>query len=147
MTQWTLKAARAAAVVGLFAASAAQAQTTLPAAPAPAVVAPSDAAPAAPPAPKKAKKAAKPASASAAGVAVTVRNSRTVDLTELQAAEAGGPAFKKVLGNLKAGKTASATVPQGKDCKIDLHATFADGQTTEAEGVDVCTQKLLNLTE
>ena len=52
-----------------------------------------------------------------------------------------------MLGNLKAGKKTAARVPKGKDCQIDLRATFADGETTEANGVDVCTQKILNLTD
>ncbi len=52
-----------------------------------------------------------------------------------------------MLGKLKAGKKAAARVPKDKDCQIDLHATFADGQTTEANGVDVCSQKILNLTD
>jgi len=139
---WTMALA-GAALIGLIAANAARAQTAEPAAPA----APAAAAPATPsdaaPAPKKAKKKAKPAS----GVSVTVMNSRSADLTELQAAASGSDKFKKVLGKLKAGKKAGALVPKGKDCQIDLHATFADGQTTEASSVDVCAQKTLNLTD
>ncbi len=134
---WTMALA-SAALAGLIAASAVRAQTAEPAAPAaPAAAEPTATAASAAPAPKKAKKKAK----SASGVSVTIMNSRTADLTELQAAESGSPSFKKVLGKLKAGKKAGAQVPKGKDCQIDLHATFADGETTEATGVDVCTQK------
>ena len=46
-----------------------------------------------------------------------------------------------------AGKKAGAKVPKGKDCQIDLHATFADGAKTDATGVDVCKLKTLNLTD
>ena len=140
---WTMALA-GAALAGLIAASAARAQTAEPAAPAaPAVSAPAAAPAAAAPAPKKAKKKAN----SASSVSVTVQNSRSADLTELQAAVSGSDTFEKVLGKLKAGKKTGAHVPKGKDCQIDLHATFADGQTTEATGVDVCADKVLNLTD
>ncbi len=36
---------------------------------------------------------------------------------------------------------------EGKDRLIDLHAAFADGDTTGANGVDVCTQKVFNPTD
>jgi len=135
----------AAAFCALIAASAAEAQTAAPAPAAPAATQPAAAPAEAQPAPKKAK--AKKAAEFDSTVTVSVWNSRSTDLNELQAAESGSPSFKKVLGKLKAGQKTSATVPKGKDCKIDLHATFADGQTTEADGVDVCAQKVLNLTE
>lgn len=143
-----------AALAGLIAVGAAEAQNAEPAAPAApaaaseapaaAAAAPAAAPAVAKPAPKKArKKAAK----SASTVSVSVWNSRTSDLTELQVAPGGSDAFKKVLGKLKAGKKTGAKVPKSKDCQIDLHATFADGETTEATGVDVCKQKVLNLTD
>jgi hypothetical protein len=80
-------------------------------------------------------------------VTVTVTNSRKTDLVELQAAESGSPSWKKVLGVLKAGKQAPAKLPQPFNCRVDLHGTFADGQSMDASGVDVCTQKTLNLTD
>ena len=141
MTQltWTMALA-AAALAGLVTVGAARAQTAAPAAPAaPAAAAPAAAAPAeAAPAPKRARKK----TAAASGVAVMVMNSRASDLTELQATVSGSEKFKKVLGNLRAGKKTAARVPKGKDCQIDLRATFADGETTEANGVDLCTQKI-----
>ena len=141
---WTTALA-GAALAGLIAASGSQAQTAAPAEPAaPAATAPAAAAPAAP-APKKAKVRKKTTSAST--VAVSVWNSRASDLSELQVAVSGSDKFQKALGKLKAGKKTGARVPKGKDCQIDLRATFADGQTTEANGVDVCTQKILNLTD
>ncbi len=87
--------------------------------------------------------------AGAPTVTVTVANSRKADLVQLQAAESGSANWKKVLGAVKAGKQASASakVPQGANCRVDLHGTFADGQSMDASDVDVCTQKTLNLSE
>jgi hypothetical protein len=80
-------------------------------------------------------------------VTVTVTNSRKADLVELEAAESGSANWKKVLGAVKSGKQASAKVPQGKNCRVDLHGTFADGQSMDAADVDVCADKTVNLTE
>ena len=151
-----------AALFGLIAADAGRAQTAEPAAPAapaaaapaapaeaaPAAAAPAEAAPAkAKPAAKKAKKKTSKKAKSATSLSVTVMNSRASDLTDLQVAVAGSDTFEQVLGALKAGKKAGAKVPKGKDCQIDLHATFADGAKTDATGVDVCKLKTLNLTD
>ena len=78
---------------------------------------------------------------------MTVTNSRKADLVQLQAAESGSANWKKVLGAVKAGKQASAKVPRGNNCRVDLHGTFADGQSMDASDVDVCVQKTLNLTD
>ena len=93
-----------------------------------------------PTAPAKLKKTA------AAGVTVTVTNGRKVDLVQLQAAESNSAVWKKVLGPLKAGKQASAMFPQGV-CRVNLHGTFANGESMDASDVDVCAEKTLNLTE
>jgi len=85
--------------------------------------------------------------AGAPTVTVTVTNSRKADLVQLQAAESGSANWKKVLGAVKAGRHASANVPQSYNCRVDLHATFADGQSMDASDVDVCAQKTLNLTD
>ena len=85
--------------------------------------------------------------AGAPTVTVTVTNSRKADLVQLQAAESGSANWKKVLGAMKAGKQASAKVPRGANCRVDLHGTFADGQSMDASDVDVCAQKTLNLTD
>ncbi len=85
--------------------------------------------------------------AGAPTVTVTVTNSRKTDLIQLQAAENGSANWTKVLGALKAGKQASAKVPQAFNCRIDLHGTFANGQSMDASNVDVCAQKTLNLTD
>ncbi len=80
-------------------------------------------------------------------VTVMVTNSRKTDLVQLQAAENGSANWKKVLGAVKAGKQASAKLPRGFNCRVDLHGTFADGQSMDASDVDVCAQKTLNLTD
>jgi hypothetical protein len=124
MTRWTLAMALAA-VLGSLIAAPALAQNAAPGA------------------------AAKPKPKTTEGVTVTVvvTNSRRTDLVELQAAESGSASWKKVLGALKAGKQAPAKLPQPFNCRVDLHGTFADGQSMEASDVDVCAQKTLNLTD
>jgi hypothetical protein len=78
---------------------------------------------------------------------VTVTNSRKAELVQLQAAPPGSAKWKKVLGPVKSGKQASAKLPQAADCRFDLHGTFADGQSMDASGVNVCADKTLNLTD
>ena len=85
--------------------------------------------------------------AGAPTVTVTVTNSRKADLVQLQAAQPGSANWKKVLGPVKSGKQASAKLPQAADCRFDLHGTFADGQSMDAPGVNVCADKTLNLTD
>ena len=108
---------------------------------APALAENAEQAPAAPAKPKPKTPAGAPT------VTVMVTNSRKADLVQLQAAESGSPNWTKVLGAVKAGKQASAKVPQGNNCRVDLHGTFADGQSMDASDVDVCAQKTLNLTD
>jgi hypothetical protein len=85
--------------------------------------------------------------AGASTVVVTVTNSRKADLVQLQAAESGSANWQKVLGGLKAGKQAPARLPQGFNCRVDVHGTFADGQSLDASDVEVCEQHTLNLTD
>jgi hypothetical protein len=125
MTRRTLAVAFAAALCGLIGGSA-LAQEPAPAA-------------AAKPKPKT--------SEGAPTVTVTVTNSRKTDLVELQAAESGSVSWKRVLGALKAGKQASAKMPQSFNCRVNLHGTFANGESMDATDVDVCEQKTLNLTD
>jgi hypothetical protein len=127
MTTRTLAMAIAAALSGLIAAPAV-AQSTAPAAAAPTKLKPK-------------------APEGGPTVTLTVTNSRRADLVQLQAAESGTVAWKKVLGPLKAGAHATAVLPRQFNCRVDLHGTFADGQSMDAAGVEVCTQKTLNLTE
>ena len=100
----------------------------------------------APAAPAAAKPKPKPETA-APTVTVMVTNSRKAVLVQLQAAESGSVSWRKVLGALKAGKQAPAKLPQPFNCRVDLHGTFADGQSMDASDVDVCAQKTLNLTD
>ena len=89
----------------------------------------------------------KPKTPAGGTVTVTVTNSRKADLVELQAAESGSANWTKVLGALKAGQKASAKVPRGNICRVDLHGKFADGQSMDASKVDVCADKTVNLTD
>src|SRR5271157_3768894 len=133
MRRRILAAAFAAALCGLIAApSLAQNAEPAPAAAAPA---------------KPKPKPRPTAPAGAPTVTVTVTNSRKADLVQLQAAESGSANWQKVLGGVKAGKQASAKIPHGDNCRVDLHGTFADGQSMDASDVDVCAQKTLNLTD
>jgi hypothetical protein len=125
-----------AALFGLTAAPA-RAQTAVPE-----VAPPPAGAQAAPTKPKS-----KANTAGAPTVTVTVTNSRKADLVQLQAAQPGSANWKKVLGPVKSGKQASAKLPQAADCRFDLHGTFADGQSMDAPGVNVCADKTLNLTD
>ena len=83
-----------------------------------------------------------------AGVAVTVKvvNWRNADLVELQATESGSASWKKVLGPLKAGQWTTTKVPQGDNCRVDLHGKYADGQSADATNVQVCADKTIDLT-
>jgi hypothetical protein len=110
---------------------------------APALAQNSESAPAAA-APMKSKP--KPKTPAGGAVTVKVMNWRNADLVELQAAESGSANWKKVLGALKAGQWTSAKVPQGDNCRVDLHGKYADGQSTDASNVDVCADKTVNLT-
>ena len=131
----------------LTAAFAVAALFGLTAAPARAQTAPPGVAP--PPADAQAAPAKPKPKANTAGppVTVTVTNSRKADLVQLQAAEPGSANWKKVLGPVKSGKQASAKLPHAADCRFDLHGTFADGQSMDASGVNVCADKTLNLTD
>ena len=131
MTKPVLPAAFVAALLGLIAAPA----VALNAAPALAAAMKAN--------PKPASKAQDDANT----VTVMVTNSRKADLVQLQAAESGSVAWKKVLGPLKAGAHAAAVLPRQFNCRVDLRGTFANGQTMEASDVEVCTEKTLNLTE
>ena len=96
-------------------------------------------------APMKAE--SKPKTPAGGTVTVIVTNSRKADLVELQAAESGSANWTKVLGALKAGQKASAKVPRGNLCRVDLQGKFADGQSMDASKLDVCADKTVNLTD
>ena len=89
----------------------------------------------------------KPKTSADGTVTVKVTNWREADLVELQAAESGSANWTKVLGALKAGEKASAKVPRGNLCRVNLHGKFADGQSMDASKLDVCADKTVNLTD
>jgi hypothetical protein len=126
----------------LLAAGAGFAQTTpLPAADSAGAV------PAAAPAAAKPKPKPKPKKAAEATVTVQVINGRTVGLTSLVAAISGTPDSKKIAGPLAAGKKTTSRLAHDKACLFDLHAVFEDGAVTDAQGVELCKDKKINLTE
>jgi hypothetical protein len=134
MNTRTLVAALAGAALFGLTAAPARAQTAAPGAPPPAD------AQAAPAKPKAKTQAGAP-------VIVTVTNSRKADLVWLLAAEPGSAKWTAVLGAVKPGKKASARLSQVSNCHVDLHGAFADGQSMDASGFNVCADKTLNLTD
>ena len=94
--------------------------------------------------PKPKPKPKKPAEAT---IAVEVINSREVGLTSLVAAISGTPDSKKIAGPLAAGKKTVAHLAHDKACLFELHAVFEDGAVTDAQGVELCKDKKINLTE
>ena len=94
--------------------------------------------------PKPKPKPKKPVEAT---IAVEVTNSRAVGLTALVAAISGTPDSKKIAGPLAAGKKTTAHLAHDKACLFDLHAVFEDGAVTDAQGVELCKDKKINLTE
>ncbi|MBV8472868.1 MAG: hypothetical protein JO107_01640 [Hyphomicrobiales bacterium] len=118
---------------GLLAVGAAEAQTDAPAKDAPAAAAQ----------PKPKPKAA----ANQPRVDIVVTNSRDVPLTALLVAPSGSADSKKVAGPLGAGKKIVVHIAHDKACLFDLHGDYADGTTTDAEGVSLCKDKKINLIE
>ena len=94
--------------------------------------------------PKPKPKPKKPVEAT---IAVEVTNSRAVGLTALVGAISGTPDSKKIAGPLAAGKKTIAHLAHDKACLFDLHAVFEDGAVTDAQGVELCKDKKINLTE
>ena len=94
--------------------------------------------------PKPKPKPKKPAEAT---IAVEVINSRAVGLTSLVGAISGTPDSKKIAGPLAAGKKITAHLAHDKACLFDLHAVFEDGAVTDAQGVELCKDKKINLTD
>jgi hypothetical protein len=97
--------------------------------------------------PAKPKPKPKPKKPAEATIAVEVTNSRAVGLTSLVGAISGTPDSKKIAGPLAAGKKTVAHLAHDKACLFDLHAVFEDGAVTDAQGVELCKDKKINLTE
>jgi hypothetical protein len=94
-----------------------------------------------------AKPKPKPKKPAEATIAVEVTNSRAVGLTSLVGAISGTPDSKKIAGPLAPGKKTIAHLAHDKACLFDLHAVFEDGAVTDAQGVELCKDKKINLTE
>jgi hypothetical protein len=80
-------------------------------------------------------------------IAVEVINGRSVALTQLVGAISGTPDSKKIAGPLAPGKKTIVHLAHDKACLFDLHAVFEDGAVTDAQGVELCTDKKINLVE
>lgn len=94
------------------------------------------------------KRHARPKPREAGGsLAVTVDNKRSVGLVELTIAPAGGDSPKKVAGPLAFGRKTIAHLKRTKDCLYDVRGHFADDADTEQLGVDLCKDKVINLTD
>jgi hypothetical protein len=78
-------------------------------------------------------------------VTVKVTNWREADLVALEVVESGSSNWKKVLGALKAGQWTWATVPQGKNCHVDLRGKYADGKSADMSNIDICADKTVDL--
>jgi hypothetical protein len=96
------------------------------------------------PTPTSMSKPKKPAEAT---IAVEVINGRAVALTQLVGAISGTPDSKKIAGPLAPGKKVIVHLAHDKACLFDLHAVFEDGAVTDAQGVELCKDKKINLVE
>jgi hypothetical protein len=147
-------AALALAVSGLCANSRAFAQDAAPTVPAMPSVPEAPAVPAAAaPAMDAAAAAAKPMKAKkpkgAGGLAktpVVFKNSSGLGLVELDAVISGRQDSAKIAGPLATGKTVRVMVARDATCLFDIHASYDDGSTGDASGLDLCKQKTITLT-
>jgi hypothetical protein len=139
---WLKGSAWAAMVTGALALGTAYAQTT-PAAPDAGQTAGDEATKSKP---KPRPKIVKPKVTKLPSIAVVVTNSRSVGLTELDAAMSGADSVK-ILGALAPGKKVVIHVAHDKRCLFDLHGVFDDLNTTDVPSVNLCTDKKINLVE
>jgi hypothetical protein len=89
----------------------------------------------------------KPREAAGGSLAVTVNNKRSVGLVELTVAPAGDADAKKVAGPLAFGRKTVIHIKRTKDCLYDVRGHFADEADTEQLGVELCKDKVINLTD
>jgi hypothetical protein len=82
-----------------------------------------------------------------AGLAVTINNKRSVGLVDLTVAPAGDANPKKVAGPLAFGRKTVIHLKRTKDCLYDIRGHFADEADTEQLGVELCKDKVINLTD
>ena len=81
--------------------------------------------------------------------AVTVTNARTVELTGLviQTAEDNPRVVANMTKALPAGKAVKLALKKPKGCAYNVLGQFADGSETEAEGLNLCKDGKIRLTE
>ena len=94
-----------------------------------------------------AKPKSKPKPKAAPTVLVTISNQRAVGAVEVDVAVSGSGESKKVASALAAGKKATVKIAHDKECMFDIHASFEDGATSDASGVNLCKEKKINLVE
>ncbi len=87
------------------------------------------------------------ARAEGGSLAVTVNNKRSVGLVDLTVAPAGDADAKKVAGPLAFGRKTVIHIKRTKDCLYDVRGHFADEADTEQLGVQLCKDKVINLTD
>jgi hypothetical protein len=135
----------AAVLVALASGAAAQTTPADPFAPGAAAqsTAPTSDKPAAAPAAKPVRHKPSPP----AGLAVVVNNKRSVGLVELHVGAAGDPSAPKVAGPLAFGRKTVVHLKPVKDCLYDVRGHFADDADTEQLGVQLCKDKVINLTD
>jgi hypothetical protein len=80
-------------------------------------------------------------------LAVTVNNKRSVGLVDLTVSPAGDADTKKVAGPLAFGRKTVIHIKRTKDCLYDVRGHFADEADTEQLGVQLCKDKVINLTD
>jgi hypothetical protein len=102
---------------------------------------------AAPDAAAPAKPKAKPKKAGPPTVDVVVTNKRAVELIALLASASGSPDSKQIAGPLEPGKKVVVHLAHDKACLFDLHGVYADGTSTDSQGVALCKDKTINLVE
>jgi hypothetical protein len=80
---------------------------------------------------------------------VTITNARTEALTALviQTAEANPRVVAKISKPLAGGKSQRLTLSKAKGCSYNVLAQFADESEAEAEGLDLCKDPKIRLTE
>jgi hypothetical protein len=82
-----------------------------------------------------------------ASLTVTVHNERSVGLMQLSVVPAGDPEHEKVLGALAFGRKTVIHIKRTKECLYDIRGHFADDADSEQLGVELCKDKMINLTD
>jgi hypothetical protein len=102
----------------------------------------------APPKNNASKATAKPNKPQAqSGLALTIVNQRAVDLSELDIARAGSPAFKTIVRKLGRGQKAVVKFQNGEDCVFDVHLRYDDGALNDLTNIDLCKDGKINLVD